>query len=144
MASLIISGRSIGKSRRALFDDFSIPLPPDITDDGGITLRDLITRIVGAEVEAFEQRQQARRLTRVLSPAQISAGVARGKVEAGGSDLAQPVDVAAAVATALQGFEDGLYLVVIDEVEQRELDAQVYVGPGSHVTFIRLVFLAGA
>jgi len=144
MATMTISGRSIGKSKRPLFEDFSIPLPPDLDGDGGINLRDLITRIVITEVESFQQRQHARRLTRVLSPQRIEEGLTRGKIEAGGSDLDQKVDTSTAVGTALQGFEDGLYLVVIDEKEQRDLDAQVFLQPDSRITFIRLVFLAGA
>ena len=142
--TLTISGRGLGRRQKALFDDFSIPFPPDAGGDGGMTLRDLITRIVVHEVESFKNRQEKRRLTRVLSPAQIEEGLAKGKVESGGQDLDQPVEIDSAVATALVGFEDGLYLVVIDGVEQRDLDAQVFPRPGSRITFVRLVFLAGA
>ena len=55
-----------------------------------------------------------------------------------------PVDPEQAVATALQGFEDGLYLVMIDGVEQRDLNASVFVTDASQLVFIRLTFLAGA
>ena len=48
------------------------------------------------------------------------------------------------MAAALQGFEDGLYLVVLDGVEQRELDRQVYLTAESRLVFLRLTFLAGA
>jgi hypothetical protein len=141
---LNISGRGLGKQKKPLFEDFSIPFPPDLGDGGGITLRELITRIVLSEVEAFQQRQEGRRLIRVLSPSLIEEGIEKGKVEMGGSALKQSVQPEAAVSNALQAFEDGLYLVVIDGVEKRELDAQVYVQAGSRITFIRLVFLAGA
>lgn len=47
------------------------------------------------------------------------------------------------MATALEAFEDGLYLVVVDEREQRSLDAQVFLQPDSTVAFVRLVMLAG-
>lgn len=140
---LIVSGRGLGRRQKVLFDDFSVPFPPDL-GEGGLTLRELISRIVLAEVEAFKQRQEKRRLTRVLSPSQIEDALEKGKVNSGGSDLAQNVDPDAGVATALQGFEDGLYLVVIDGAEQRDLNAQVYIQPGSRITFVRLVFLAGA
>lgn len=49
-----------------------------------------------------------------------------------------------AIGTALRAFEDGLYLVILDGKEQRDLDEQVFPGPDSHVTFLRLVMLAGA
>lgn len=145
-SNLIVSGCGLGQ-RRPLFEDFSVPFPPDLSGGdggGGLTLRELIARVVRSEVEAFATRQERRRLTRVLSPARIDEGLERGNVDMGGRDLDQRVDADDAVATALQAFEDGLYLVVIDDVEHRDLDAQVFVQPGSRMVFIRLVFLAGA
>jgi len=142
--TLTIAGRGLGRKQKTLFEDFSVPFPPDLSDGGGLTLRQLITRIVQAEVEAFTQRQQQRRLTKVLSPAQIEHGLEKGKVDMAGNKLQQEVKPEAAVAAALQAFEDGLFLVVVDETEQRDLDAQIYIQPGSRITFIRLVFLAGA
>ena len=58
MSSLIIAGRNLGKRQRVLFDDFSIPFPPEIGDGGSLTLRELISRIVVGEVEAFRTRQE--------------------------------------------------------------------------------------
>jgi hypothetical protein len=139
---LTISGKALGR-KKPLFADWSIPFPPDLGDGGSVTLRDLISRVVRTEVEAFKQRQQERRLFRALTERQIQEGAAKGKVEMGGSDLAQKVDADEATATALQAFEDGLYLVVVDEQEQRSLDAQVFLRADSKVAFVRLVMLAG-
>jgi hypothetical protein len=61
----------------------------------------------------------------------------------GGRDLDQKVDADEAVATALEAFEDGLYLVVVDGQELRNLDAQVFLQPDSRVAFVRLTLLAG-
>jgi hypothetical protein len=58
----------------------------------------------------------------------------------------QPPQVAEAeeaIDAALQAFEDGSYLVLIDENEQRSLDTQVFLKPDSRVTFLRLTMLAG-
>lgn len=145
---LTIRGRALG-SRRTLFDDFSIPPPDDLGDGGPLTLRDLIEHIVRREISAFERREAARRLDRVLSGRQIDAGVERGKVSAEGRDpklfAKMPhVDPDDAVRTALIAFEDGLYLVVIDEHEYRSLDDIVRLDPDSRITFLRLTFLAGA
>jgi hypothetical protein len=140
---LTISGRNLG-SKRPLFADWSVPPPPDLGDGGPVTLRELIARIVRAEVQAFRSRQEARRLDRVMSPAQIDAGAAKGRVNPAGRTLRQRVDEDDAIATAHQAFEDGLYLVILDGAEERELDKEVYLKPDSRVTFIRLVFLAGA
>ena len=144
--TITIAGRTAG-SRRPAFPDFSVPLPPGNGGGGGLTLRDLIARVVRAEVDAFADRKDARRLDRVLSPTAIAAGLARGRVDPAAKPAAvtdRSVDADAAVATAWQAFEDGIYLVLIDEVEHRDLDAQVYLKPDSRLTFIRLVFLAGA
>jgi len=144
MGFLTLSARVVGR-RKPLFPDWQVPWPP--SEGGGgesLTLRDLITRIVHEEVKAFEARQEERKLARILSEKEIEAGVERGRVDSGGRDLHQKVDGDEAVATALQAFEDGIYLVFIDEEEQRDLDKQIFVQPNSKLTFVRLVMLAGA
>lgn len=142
---LLIETRIIGK-KSAPIDRWSIPVPPagEEGGGGGLTLRELISRIVRQEVEGFERRQRVQRLTRFLSSPEIEHGAARGKVDPGGRPASDAVDVERAVATALLGFEDGLYLVLLDGVEQRELDAEVFLNAGSRVVFLRLTFLAGA
>jgi hypothetical protein len=143
MATLAISGRAIG-AKKPLFADWSIPLPPEFLGSGGVTLRDLIGRVVRAEVQAFRLRQEERQTFRALTARQIDAGVQRGKIQAGGSEvLPQDVDETEAAAIACQAFEDGLYLVVIDGEDHRDLDRQVHLLPDSRVTFVRLTFLAG-
>jgi hypothetical protein len=144
---VIIQGRGLGR-RKPLFEDFSIPPPDDVGDGGPLTLRDLITHIVKKEVAAFEQRQETRRLDRVLSSRQIEQAAERGKISPEGRDPKHAsktkVDVECAIATALEAFVDGLYLVVIDGAEYRDLDAIVHLTDDSRVTFVRLTFLAGA
>jgi hypothetical protein len=138
-----ISGKALGR-KQPLFADYSIAFPPDLRGDGDrLTLRDLIARIVRAEVEAFRERQKERKLFRVLTARQIEEGAEKGKIDMGGRNLEQKVDEEAAIATALQAFEDGLYLVVIDGTEHKELDREVYLQPDSRVAFIRLTLLAG-
>jgi hypothetical protein len=139
---LTISGKALGR-KKPLFADFSIPFPPDLGDGGSVTLRDLIGRVVRNEVAAFKQRQEDRKLVRALTARQIEEGADRGKIDMGGRDLDQNVDVEDAIGTALQAFEDGLYLVVVDGQEQRSLDGQVFLKQDSRVAFVRLVMLAG-
>lgn len=74
----------------------------------------------------------------------MEEGLIKGRVDSGGRELFQPVDDESAVATALQAFEDGIYLVILDGEEQRELDREVHVQPDSQLVFVRLVLLAGA
>jgi hypothetical protein len=142
---MFVETKLIGKKIRPL-DGWSVPSPPSEGGDGdsGITLRQLIARVVRGEVAAFEARQRANRLLRVLSEREIVQGAAAGKLDSGGRPPSNPVDEESAVAVALQGFEDGLYLVILDGVEQKALDSQVYVKPDSRLVFLRLSFLAGA
>ncbi len=137
--TLTIEAKVMGQ-KKPLIQDWQVPLR-DSTDT--TTLRHLITRIVQAEVAAFRERQEQRRLTRFLTQEQIEQAAARGKVEMGGSDLDQPVDTGEAVRTALQAFEDGIYLVIVDGEQQMSLDAPVHVQDHSRISFIRLVMLAG-
>jgi hypothetical protein len=143
MAQLTISARAVGK-RKPLVPDWQVPWPPEEHDAGEpLTLRQLITRIVLQEVQAFQQRQQRGQFVRILTEREMEEGLSKGRVDAGGRNLWQSVKPEDAVASALQAFEDGLYLVVLDGEEQRELDRQIFLQANSHVVFVRLVMLAG-
>jgi hypothetical protein len=140
---ITIEGKALG-NRRRLFSDWSIPMPPEPGGEGGdLTLRELIARIVRIEVAAFRNRREERRLVRALSADQIAEGAIKGKVDMGGRALDQEVDEEQAVGTALQAFEDGIYLVAIDGRDVHSLDQAVYITADSRVTFIRLALLAG-
>jgi hypothetical protein len=143
MPVLTISARAMGK-RKPLVPDWQIPWPPDEGGGEALTLRELITRIVHNEVQTFEKRQEERKLIRILTEREIESGLEKGRVDSGGRDLHQKVNADEAVGTALQAFEDGLYLVFLDEEEQRDLDKQVFLRPDSKLTFVRLTMLAGA
>ena len=141
--TIIVEGKVLGQ-KRPLFTDWHIEIPPDWKRSGDrIRLRDLIIRVVSEEVEAFRQRQEERRLARIMSRAEIEQGVSSGKVDPGERDLKQEVNTAEAVGAALQAFEDGLYFVFVDDLQQTELDSEVYLKAESKVTFIRLVALVG-
>jgi hypothetical protein len=140
MSTLLVEAKLVGQ-RRPIFSGWRIDLPERRGDH--LKLRDLITRVVLEEVEAFQKRQQERRLARVLSAAEIEAGRIKGKIDSGERDLQQNVDPDVAVGTALQAFEDGLYYVFIDGDQQTDLDREVFLQPESQVTFLRLVALAG-
>ena len=142
---MFIELRHAGRKARPL-DGWAIPDPPGSSDPGGggITLRDLIARIVRGEVAAFQTREGRRRFVRALTVREIEEGAARGRVDPGGRPTGEPVDAEAAVGAALQAFDDGLYLVILDGVEQRSLDRQVFLTPDSRLVFLRLTFLAGA
>ena len=142
---MLITTKSLG-SKKPLFADFSVPLPPDWDDDGdsGKTLRDLIEEVVTHEVGAFKKRQADRQFLRALTATEIEKGVDQGKIEMGASEVKpQNVDLDHAVDAALVGFEDGLYLVIIDEKQYKDLDEAVFITQDSRLTFVRLTMLSG-
>ena len=139
----VVSGRALGR-RKPLFTDWSIPVPPQPRGEGGLTLRRLIERIVVEQVTAFRQRQADDQMLRALTSRQIDESAERGTIKMGQSDVGvQEVDEESAIGAAWQAFEDGLYLVVIDEVEQKQLDGEVRLSDDSRITFLRLTLLAG-
>lgn len=143
MTTILVEGKVLGQ-KRPLFQDWQVELPP-LWERGRdrLKLRELITRLVIEEVDAFKKRQEERKLARIMSRSEIEQGVVKGKVDPGERELNQPVNVDEAVGTALQAFEDGLYYVFLDGVQQTSLDSEIYLKPQSKVTLIRLVALAG-
>ena len=142
--TLTIETTSLGQ-RRTAREEWTLPvaLPVEVAEaPAALPLRALLTAIVTAEVAAFHERQQARRLDRVLAPEQIAADAARGKVSPTGTEP-QTMRLEDAIATALQAFEDRLYLVLVDGAPVDALDALVTVSAISHVRFVRLVALIG-
>jgi hypothetical protein len=144
--TLLVQTRQLG-SRRRLLEDWGCELPPAAPGDGGdggFTLRELIALVVRREVAAFRERQERARLPQILTAREIDAQSAAGRVRPGERDFWQSVDEEQAVAVALQAFEDGLYLVILDGQEKRHLDETVFVHDRSTLVFLRLTLLAGA
>jgi hypothetical protein len=139
---LMVSGKTLGR-KTPLFAEYSVEPPAGVSTGKEITLRDLIEHVVRSEVAAFKDRQAERRILRALTAREIEAGLASGKVHTGGSELDQAVDPERAVAAAVEAFADGLYLVVVDDAEVKELDRVVPLTASSRLTFIRLTMLAG-
>lgn len=142
-ATLTVEGKQFGRGNKALFPNFQMPLPPQ-WQGTTITLRTLLDAVVRAEVTAFQERQEKRTVLQALTTAQIAEGVAKGKIDSGGSpDAMQSVSADEAVQTALQAFEDGLYYVFINDAQKESLEDTFLVGLDTRVTFLRLVALAG-
>ena len=142
MPVLTVATKVLGQ-KSAPLSEFAVPLPPELADPPTPTLRELLAFLVEREVAVFHERQEARRLAVVLSPDDIAAGAARGKIDSGERDLGQRVDPAAAVATAIQSFEDGFYFVFLDSAQVEALDVPLTVADDSRLLFVRLTPLAG-
>ena len=132
-----IKVKSIGK-RRPVLDNVPYTVPDNIS-----TLRELITAIVGQEVETYNSRGLENMLVPFLSEEEIAAQSTVGNVGFGRLYSDKKADLDKAVATALQGFEDGLFKVLVNDAEAAELDAPLAVNENDVLTFIRLTFLAG-
>ena len=141
--TLTISGKVMGKTR-PIFTDWELVLPNELGNgESKLTLQELLTAVVQAEVEAFRSRQTEGRLNQILTPDRIEQGVDRGKISSGGSELAQEVDLQVAINNAIQSFQDGFYYVFIDDEQQMELDKSVILQPRSQLIFLRLTPLVG-
>lgn len=140
---LTIEGKQFGRGNKSLFPNFQMPVPVE-WHGSAITLRTLIEAVVRSKVAAFQERQENSTVLQALSAAQIAEGVAKGKVDSGGSSNT-PVEVDAdeTVQTALQAFEDSLYFVFVDNIQRESLSDALLIGTGTHVTFLRLVAMAG-
>lgn len=121
---------------------FGVPLPSTV-DEGGLTLRELIALATREELAACSERRVERTFAQTLTEDRIAAGRSVGRIDSGQRRSPSPPSSEAAVATALEAFADGLFLVLVDGSQETDLDAQVFVSADSTVTFLRLVALAG-
>jgi len=135
--NVYVNLKSAGKRRPALQQ------MPYILPEGITTLRQLITAIVNQEVETYNSRGLENMLVPFLPEEEIAAQATTGKVGFGRLYSEKKADPDKAVTTAVQGFEDGLYRVLIGDEEINTMDAPIALHEGDTLTFIRLTFLAG-
>ncbi len=115
-----------------------VPIPAGV----GV-LRDVLSELVRHELAAYEQRREASRTLRVLTPADLARGVDTGAY--GREHRAVPAAPSQehAIGRALEAFADGLFFVFLDEAQVEELDQPVVIRPDSTLRLVRLVALAG-
>ena len=106
-------------------------------------MRELIALAVREELAAYAERRLERTFAQVLTEQALQAGRTAGRIDSGQRNTAPPPPPDVAVGIAIEAFEDGLFLVLVDGRQEDDLDAQVMVGPESSVTFVRLVALSG-
>ena len=107
------------------------------------TLRELLTAVTRAEVLAYQKRLADEGLLHLLTSDQIHGMAAEGRVSFGRVYSDYTPDVAAAVQTTIQAFEDGLVRVLVNGKECTKLDADAGLCADAEITFLRLTFLAG-
>ena len=135
--NVYIKLKSAGK-RRPVLENTPYNLPEGIN-----TLRQLIETVVRQETEKYNNRGTENMLVPFLTESEISDQSTVGKVGFGRLYSDKKADPEKAVDTALQGFEDGLFRVVINDIEITDIDNSFIINENDVLTFIRLTFLAG-
>lgn len=135
-----VEGKSPG-SKAPSFAPFGFEPDFDPADGSPYRVRDLIAKLVRESVRDFHHREGASAVA-VLTNEAIAEGLRKGKFGRAREE-AQAVDLDAATGQALQAFEDGLYLLFVDEEEKRSLEEAVYLRPETKITLIRLTALSG-
>ena len=136
---ITVKARQVGKKRN-LIDNETI----EIADIGlQPTVKALLLAVVEQQVNAFNCKPFEKNLLPFLDKETIDMQVDTGKVGFGSIYNENKADVTAAQATALQAFEDGMFVLFANETECKTLDAEITLESDTVLTFIRLTFLAG-
>ena len=135
--NIYIKLKSAGK-RRPILENTPYNLP-----DGVNSLRQLLETVVWQETEKYNNRGTENMLVPFLTETEIADQSTVGKVRFGRIYSDTKADPEKAVETALQGFEDGLFRVVVNDMEITDIDNPLIINENDVFTFIRLTFLAG-
>ncbi|RSD28876.1 hypothetical protein EJA10_03340 [Mesobacillus subterraneus] len=107
------------------------------------SLRVLLTELVTVNVREFVGKEEEKPLVSYLTEGEINQQASSGKVGFGAIYNNSKPDLNAAIHTAIQAFEDGLFLVFINSEQIEDLDAPLNMADGDEVALIRLTMLAG-
>lgn len=135
--NIFINLKSVGKRKQGL-DKIPGTLP-----DGICTLRQLIEAVVRQEANAYNARGTNKMLVDFMTEEHIEDKASVGKIDFGRLYSDNKANPEKACVAAIQGFEDGLFRVLIEDTEAAYLDAPISIQDGDTITFIRLTFLAG-
>jgi hypothetical protein len=137
---LTVSAKQLGQ-KRALISNKAI----EIEDIGpSPTVQRLIEAVVDQQVREYNSKPLERNLLPFLDQQAIDANATTGKLGFGSIYNEAKADPSAAKKTALQAFEDGLFVVFADDKEFTHADETIDIHPTTVITFIRLTFLAGS
>lgn len=137
---IYITVKMLGK-RRPVIEKQAIILNENFLE--APNLQNFLQLVVAQEVAAYNERISAKSLLPYLDNKKIAEMAAHGKVDFGAQYNTETVALEQAIATALQAFEDGLFMVLIDGTICKQLDQPLQFKENSEVVFLRLVALAG-
>jgi hypothetical protein len=135
--NVFIKIKSAGR-RRPVLNNIPYNLP-----DGICSLRQLIEAVVRQEVVDYNNRGTENMLVPFLTETEISDQGTVGKIGFGRLYSDKKANLDKAFETAIQGYEDGLFRVMVGATEAVELDKPLEIHENDTLTFIRLTFLAG-
>ncbi|HAQ08143.1 MAG TPA: hypothetical protein DCR24_11720 [Bacillus bacterium] len=135
--NLFISMKSIGK-RKNVISKQTVQLP---STPG--SLRVLLSELVTWNVQQLAEKDEEIHLVNYLTETEVNHQAINGKVGFGAIYNKKKPDLTEAIQTAIQAFEDGLFLVFINSEQVEALDAPLEMADGDEVVFIRLTMLAG-
>ena len=135
-----VEGKTPG-SKAPTFAPFGFEPDEEGGDGSSYRVRHLIAKLVRESVRDFHLRENADAM-KVLTSEAIVEGLRKGKFGRAREEK-QTVDLEGATGQALQAFEDGLYLLFVDDDEKRSLEEIVHLRPDTKITVIRLTALSG-
>lgn len=129
--------KQLGKKRNKISEqDFYIENVPS-------SVRELICETVHTCVESYNKRFDNSENTKELSKEQIEDLSELGKIAFGINYGEKRADVKAALDTAIQAYEDGIFRIFSGEQELGSLDDSIVINEGDSLTFVRLTMLSG-
>lgn len=137
---IYLSIKMIGK-RRPIIEKKPLALTDAFCEKP--TLENFLRLVVRQEVIAYTTKVADKTILPYLDGKTINEMATHGKVTFGDIHREEVAVVEKAIATALQAFEDGLFLVLIDGGKCETLAQPIQFRANSEVVFLRLVALSG-
>lgn len=135
MSKLTLQLKRLGKKKIHLLE-YELEKKPE-------SLRELIEQCVKNEVKRYNEKRKDIKLLSFLSPIEIEEQSETGKIGFGDIENTELAKIDEAVSNAILAFEDGLFVVFIDDNEIKNLDKVLSMNQNATITFIRLTFLTG-
>ncbi len=135
MEQVVLQLKRLGK-KKILTVPFHVSKKPD-------TLRALIEECVKQEVQRYNKERVESQLISFLTPSEIQEQSESGKIGFGDIENKTPAYVNEALENAFLAFQDGLFVVLVNDTEVKQLDDLLHLNDKSVISFIRLTFLSG-
>ena len=119
------------------------PMPVELTGEIPHNVQSLITAIVRRQVEEYNARPDENELLKYLTREDLDNRAESGKVGFGVNYNGKKASAEAAVKTALQSYEDGIFRLFINDEEAGASDSSLALKEGDRLTFVRLTMLSG-